>query len=207
MLLDIHAGQEASGSLAASGIIETLSRKRTGIFLILDEERKLPRGSSRGFFQKVIKEHCSAKSPSKKRGKGSSASRSTDTVTTRPGTKWFCVRHFAGDVKYYYEGFFEANRDDFSDNVKDLLMEDSSLSIVREMFASKGSEGNQQEAAKQSPRKSRRGKKAQRTVAAKFRENLSQLLKILDSTSNHFIRCIKSNPQQRALRFDDHYIL
>ena len=190
-----------------TGIIETLSRKRTGIFLILDEERKLPRGSSRGFFQKVIKEHCSAKSPSKKRSKGSSASRSNDTVTTRPGTKWFCVKHFAGDVKYYYEGFFEANRDDFSDNVKDLLMEDSSLSIVRGMFASKGSEGNQQEAAKQSPRKSRRGKKAQRTVAAKFRENLSQLLNILDSTSNHFIRCIKSNPQQRALYFDDDYIL
>jgi hypothetical protein len=54
-----------------------------------------------------------------------------------PGTSYFTVKHYAGDVKYDYHGFLEKNKDTlFNDLVELMSNADScSNSFVRQLFS------------------------------------------------------------------------
>ena len=68
-----------------------------GILHALDEEIKVPRGSSKGFFNKLVKRF--------------SGDKAHPRLSHKPGSTAFCVKHYAGNVSYQYHGFLEKNKD------------------------------------------------------------------------------------------------
>lgn len=87
-------------------LLDMIEGKKTGMFAILNEEIKVPRGSSNGFYTKFIKKN--AKHPryfKVKHKKGS------------PKGDLFGVHHFAGDVTYLAQGFLEKNKDSLFDDL------------------------------------------------------------------------------------------
>ena len=88
----------------------------------------------------------------------------------------FVVRHFAGDVCYFGEGFCEKNNDTLHTDFADAL-EKSSNKVIAALF--KSAEGG--------------GKKKGSTfnsVSRRFINDLNTLMDDLNSTKAHFIRCI-----------------
>ena len=96
-----------------------------GIFHQLDEEIKVPRGSSKGFYNKLVKNFTGGTKQHVRLG------------PHHPGTSYFTVKHYAGDVKYDYHGFLEKNKDTlFNDLVELMSNADScSNSFVRQLFS------------------------------------------------------------------------
>ncbi|KAJ8600444.1 hypothetical protein CTAYLR_001427 [Chrysophaeum taylorii] len=107
----------------------------------------------------------------------------------------FTVGHFAGHVEYDARGFVEKNRDALSTTLSTLFAVHSTLSFAASLF---------DDGAPPSPGV---GKKkaapAKKTLSAAFRAQLSGLVKALEATDPHFIRCIKSNAAKRPGCFED----
>ena len=158
--------------------------KGTSILRTIDEEIRIPGGTSEGFFKKVKKEHC-------KPAGGSRKKREAAMISTKPGKKWFAIQHFAGRVEYTYEGFLETNKDKANETVAEILAASTSP-LISELFASVDgpSESGQGERSKG------KKKKKAKTVASKFRTDVNGLVKTLNTTRSHYVRCIKSNPKQ-----------
>ena len=156
-----------------SAVLECLEAKTKGVFSLLDEENKLPRGTDAGFQAKVLA--CVD-------GK----------VLLKPDLKAkgqvFTVRHYAGEVVYDARGFLEKN--------KDLLLGDlaalgaqSSFKFLAQLFRAKGGGGDR------------------KTIGTQFREQLAALMKTLNATEPHYVRCIKPNAQKMGNLFQAHMCL
>lgn len=102
----------------------------------------------------------------------------------------FRIRHYAGPVKYDATGFLDRNKDDLSPELVELVADGSSVKeIMREL-------GHQLETVANS-----------QTVGSRFRGQLKDLVTTLDSTSLHFVRCIKPNGNQAAGQFEADLVL
>ncbi|XP_010268832.1 PREDICTED: myosin-2 [Nelumbo nucifera] len=89
----------------------------------------------------------------------------------------FSVRHYAGEVLYDTSGFLEKNRDPLPSDSIQLL---SSCSCqLPQLFAS-----------------NMLSKSQKQSVGTKFKGQLFKLMKQLENTTPHFIRCIKPNSKQ-----------
>ena len=89
------------------------------------------------------------------------------------GNKWFIIRHFAGDVKYFVEGWVTKNVDKLADQLIE-MMQASTVPFVKEMFASTGGKGG-------------------KTIAKQFLASLAKLAKTLEATNPHYVKCVKPN--------------
>ena len=96
-----------------------------GIFHQLDEEIKVPRGSSKGFYNKLVKNFTGGTKQHVRLG------------PHHPGTSYFTVKHYAGDVKYDYHGFLEKNKDTLFNDLVELMSNPDSCSnsFVRQLFS------------------------------------------------------------------------
>ncbi|PSC73257.1 myosin-1-like [Micractinium conductrix] len=110
--------------------------------------------------------------------------------TKAPGDD-FTVHHYAGPVTYACTKFLDKNRDTLSRDLVALL-QDSSAPLVQAL-AGELQRGQE--------------KRGSQTLGARFREQLRDLVARLDSTSLHFVRCIKPNGGQEAGRFETPLIL
>jgi myosin V len=88
----------------------------------------------------------------------------------------FSIKHYAGSVEYDTNFFYEKNRDLVSNEILDLL---NKLSICPRL-------GNLTNIKKK------------KTVMIQFRKSLNELMKIINVTSPHYIRCIKPNDKNQA---------
>lgn len=106
----------------------------------------------------------------------------------------FTLRHFAGNVSYSVARFLDKNKDALSADIINLLSS-SEDTLVSELLI----EIN----------KTRGGDRArgQSSVAARFREQLRDLIARLDETQLHFVRCIKPNECQAPCNFDNKLVL
>ncbi|XP_015896696.2 myosin-2 isoform X1 [Ziziphus jujuba] len=93
----------------------------------------------------------------------------------------FSIRHYAGEVLYDTDGFLEKNRDPLHCDSIQLLS--SCGSELLQQFASKMLKQFQMDFHK-------------RSVGTKFKGQLFKLMHQLESTTPHFIRCIKPNSKQ-----------
>ena len=93
----------------------------------------------------------------------------------------FTIRHYAGDVTYEVEGFLDKNRDTLKDAFK-LLMRSSSDPFIAQLLPE--------------PNDARRI-----TVGGFFRNQLKELMDVLNSTNPHWIRCIKPHPAKKPLHW------
>jgi len=160
--------------------VDLLQGKPTGIFAMLDEECMVPGGSDKAFCNKVIRTH-----------KGH---RRLDEIKMKP--TWFVIKHFAGPVQYCTDSFLDKNKDQLSNDTIE-SMGGSSIPFVANLFKTDIKYMAAFEAADPNQKK-----KKKITVSSEFKEQLSSLMEIVDTTEPHFIRCIKPNPQNEPDRYD-----
>ncbi|CAK9003657.1 Myosin-I heavy chain (Class VII unconventional myosin) (DdMVII) (DdM7) [Durusdinium trenchii] len=156
-----------------SAVLKVLEAKGKGIFAVLDEENRLPRGSDEGFLSKVLANADGdvLSKPDVKATRKDKGARST-----------FVVMHYAGSVVYDADGFLEKN--------KDLLLTDlhalaagSSFKFLASLFRQSSSAANK------------------KTIGAQFKAQLKTLMDTLDRTEPHYIRCIKPNSSKAPNSF------
>ncbi|XP_021750598.1 myosin-1-like [Chenopodium quinoa] len=155
--------------------LNLFEKKPLGLLSLLDEESTFPNGTDLSFANK-LKQHL--KSNSCFKGEREKA---------------FTVSHYAGEVSYDTTGFLEKNRDLMHLDSVQLLS--SCKTSLPQKFAS--SMLVQSEKPVVGPLFKSGGADSQKlSVAAKFKGQLFQLMQRLESTTPHFIRCIKPNNLQ-----------
>ncbi|XP_026102144.1 unconventional myosin-XIX-like [Carassius auratus] len=157
------------------GCLDLIEGSPSSIFSLLNEECRLNRASDAKQFCVRLQKELS-----------DNASISWDKFSKQPH---FTVAHYAGKVSYQIEGMMEKNKDPVPPELISLL-QNSQDSLLHSLFADgdRESEGL------------RRHSKVV-TVVSKFRNSLESLMKILHSTTPHYTRCIKPNPDCRPLTF------
>lgn len=171
-------------------VINLIEAKPIGILNLLDEECKMPRGSDESFCSKLY-QHIK-----------------TDEIFQKPkigSATSFAIQHFADKVVYQVNGFLEKNRDTVCEEQISLLQNSSLLnvlfSIEDDASESKLSTSGK---LKITPQKNQRqASQAKATIGSQFRESLAGLMRILNSTTPHYVRCIKSNDRKAAFEFDN----
>uniref|UniRef100_A0A8C2KW51 Myosin XIX n=1 Tax=Cyprinus carpio TaxID=7962 RepID=A0A8C2KW51_CYPCA len=157
------------------GCLDLIEGSPSSIFSLLNEECRLNRASDAKQFCVRLQKELS-----------DNTSISWDKFSKQPH---FTVAHYAGKVSYQIEGIMEKNKDPVSPELISLL-QNSQDSLLHSLFADgdRESEGC-------------RGHSKVVTVVSKFRNSLESLMKILHSTTPHYTRCIKPNPDCRPLTF------
>eukprot|EP01129_Flabellula_baltica_P014859 TRINITY_DN724_c0_g1_i1.p1 TRINITY_DN724_c0_g1~~TRINITY_DN724_c0_g1_i1.p1 ORF type:complete len:1451 (+),score=398.06 TRINITY_DN724_c0_g1_i1:96-4448(+) len=91
----------------------------------------------------------------------------------------FTIEHYAGGVTYDVIGFLDKNKDQMYDDLID-VMNATSNSFISEIMGDQLSTG---------------GSKA--SLGYQFRTQLNSLMELINSTSPHYIRCVKPNSVKR----------
>ncbi|TVU30294.1 hypothetical protein EJB05_21904 [Eragrostis curvula] len=165
--------------------LNLFEKKPLGLLSLLDEESTFPNATDLTFANK-LKQHLS-----------------TNSCFRGERGKAFAVRHYAGEVAYDTSGFLEKNRDLLHmDSIQLLAKCKSSLP---QMFASKILA--QSDASISAPNRSSAADSQKLSVAMKFKGQLFQLMQRLESTTPHFIRCIKPNNLQLPAIYEQGLVL
>uniref|UniRef100_A0A6Q2ZD15 Myosin motor domain-containing protein n=1 Tax=Esox lucius TaxID=8010 RepID=A0A6Q2ZD15_ESOLU len=157
------------------GCLDLLEGIPTGVFSLLNEECRLNRASDAKQFQGRLEKELSGNS-----------SMSRDKFSKLPH---FTVAHYAGKVSYQIEGMMEKNKDPVPPELIHLVQK-SQNPLLHQLFADRQAEDQ-----------GARGLRQVVTVVSRFKNSLESLMKILHSTTPHYTRCIKPNPECRPLTF------
>ena len=152
-----------------------------GILPMLDEEGRIVGGSDEGYLNKIRRTHASNrrllfKSPHK---------------SERTEVNEFWVHHYADYVKYDVQGFVDKNRDILLPGLQDLMLGGSRRFIASKLFS------DVDVTKKKAPSATRK----QKTQGGLFTGQLKSLMNILESSTPHFIRCIKPNNTKESRLF------
>ncbi|KAH1031103.1 hypothetical protein J1N35_043277 [Gossypium stocksii] len=166
--------------------LHLFEKKPLGLLSLLNEESTFPNGTDYTFANK-LKQHLNS-----------------NPCFKGEREKAFTVSHFAGEVTYDTTGFLEKNRDLLHLDSIQLL---SSCSChLPKVFASNML--NQSEKPVVGPLHKAGGADSQKlSVATKFKGQLFQLMQRLESTTPHFIRCIKPNNFQSPGSYEQGLVL
>ncbi|XP_064089010.1 unconventional myosin-Va-like isoform X3 [Macrobrachium nipponense] len=160
-----------------------LIESKLGILDLLDEECRMPKGSDQSWVEKLY-DKC-------KKWDHFSKPRLSNTS--------FVIAHFADKVGYECAGFLEKNRDTVSEECVNIL-KSSQYPLVRALFTEKAK--GAQTKVKVMPAGPAKSKDMRKSVGSQFRESLSLLMTTLNSTTPHYVRCIKPNDDKMAFTFD-----
>ncbi|TIB06459.1 hypothetical protein E3P96_00437 [Wallemia ichthyophaga] len=166
-------------------LIESVSP--IGILSCLDEECIMPKANDQTFTQKLT-------SLCMNRDDGSKLKFSKSKF----GDEGFIVQHYAGKVEYDTEAWLEKNKDPINDHLTKVLS-NSSDAYIADLFSEYTPDD----------RKASRGGKggAFRTVAQRHKEQLNALMRQLNSTEPHFVRCILPNSIKKPGRIEVNLVL
>lgn len=167
-------------------VIDVIESKPIGILNLLDEECRMPKGSDQSWCAKLY-DHLLPK-------KKSATSESNDLVFKRPRINYqnsFTICHYAEEVNYNVDTFLEKNRDTLAEEQSELLLNSE---VVSFMFDEPTSTKNVRPIQ-------RNGRSA--TVGHQFRHSLAALIRTLNDTEPHYIRCIKPNDDKKAFEFNE----
>lgn len=164
-------------------LIET----KLGILDLLDEECRMPKGSDKSWVEKLYDKCAKAEHFSK----------------PRLSQTAFIVKHFADNVEYECAGFLDKNRDTVNEEQINILKA-SCNDLVSELFL-------EINALEKTPMKGTvksggglggGAKQHKKTVGSQFRDSLNLLMTALNSTTPHYVRCIKPNDSKTPFQFD-----
>ncbi|MED6168755.1 hypothetical protein PIB30_014444 [Stylosanthes scabra] len=162
--------------------LDLFEKKPLGLLSLLDEESNFPRATDLTLATK-LKQHLSS-NPCFKGESG----------------KAFSVRHYAGEVTYDTNGFLEKNRDPLPSGSIQLL---SSCSCeLLQSFSHVLDQSQQTNSTHLGAMESKR-----QSVGTKFKGQLFRLMHQMESTTPHFIRCIKPNSKQVPGIYDEDLVL
>jgi len=149
------------------------------VFMGLDEECMLPKGSNRGFIDKLNMTF--------------SNTRLYSTKKLTQHTSFF-IEHYAGKIEYSVMNFCQSNLDKQNVEIEKYIA--SFFAAAAEM---------QPTAAENRPKKKRAtiSKLKINSISNQFRNNLADFIQSTQSNSLHFIKCIKPNPNENAMEFID----
>nr|CAB3264158.1 unconventional myosin-Va [Phallusia mammillata] len=181
-----------------------LIESKLGILDLLNDECRMPRGSDQSWAQKLYTKHL-------KTSKHFDKSKLSNTS--------FFVAHFADKVRYEIEGFLEKNRDTVQEEQVNILKASQKFELVSELFvenedqkptevkAGVGKQGKRMTKVAHSTTKPTTGggrgrKEMRRTVASQFQDSLGKLMATLNSTTPHYVRCVKPNDYKLSFTFD-----
>jgi len=134
---------------------------KLGLIDMLDEESRIPNGSSKNFTKRFLRKYGNNKNI---------------ILNMKFKDTCFSVRHYAGSVEYNTNYFYEKNKDMISNEILKLTNE---VSILKSNDVIN-----------------------KKTVMVQFRRSLNNLMKTINNTSPHYIRCIKPNDLNRSGIFD-----
>ena len=173
--------------------LELFEHRTTGLFLLCDEQLKIPKPSddklAKSFYAKCQSHRYFL------------ANRSEQVRME------FVVCHFACDVRYEAAGFVEKNRNEIGqeifdsyENSQDELMQQ--LPSLSDHHSAKKTSDHVGETPKKNNFSSVHVKKKTSSLASQFSKQLSDLILKIRSTRSHFIRCIKPNNSLESDVFD-----
>ncbi|EAZ63170.2 Myosin-2 (Class V unconventional myosin MYO2) (Type V myosin heavy chain MYO2) (Myosin V MYO2) [Scheffersomyces stipitis CBS 6054] len=172
-----------------------LIENKLGIMSLLDEESRLPAGNDESWIEKMYQ--TLDKEP-------------TNKVFKKPrfGQTKFIVSHYALDVTYDIDGFIEKNRDTVGEGHLE-VMKNTQNELLQSILAIIDKNAAAIEASKPQQANSRVKTSASKkpTLGTMFKNSLIELMKTIDSTNVHYIRCIKPNEQKKAWEFDSLMVL
>ena len=211
-------------------VISLISAKRTGLLPMLDEEGRVPRGTSKSWFNKIKKVYGSPSSGRSSRGRAGLKAGTKTSIgkpfspnakaklaqqKEGPSSRFevvfdkFIVVHYAGIVKYHVDGFMEKNKDTVSNDIQ-LLPKASSNFFLRQLFDDDDTD-NDLDDDKAVGRRTRvnlvKRKKGKTTVGRSFCRQLNELMSTLHATDSHYIRCIKPNQKKSPKLFESNIVL
>ncbi|KAL3945263.1 MAG: hypothetical protein SGBAC_000674 [Bacillariaceae sp.] len=161
-------------------ILELIEKKRVGILSILDENCRLSSQSDatfvRGVYDKNSRHPCFS-----------------GTQTQRASLQ-FCIKHYAGVVKYDCVHFLEKNKDELPKETTELLSSSSGhfLAYLGDLLNDEAS----------SSAKRGSGSIIRESVGSQFRTQLQELRNQVDATTPHYVRCLKPNDELVPNKFE-----
>uniref|UniRef100_UPI003AB09A97 unconventional myosin-Va n=1 Tax=Centroberyx gerrardi TaxID=166262 RepID=UPI003AB09A97 len=173
----------------------TLIEGQLGLLDLLDEECRMPKGSDESWARKLYDQHQSAKPHPHFR-------------KPRMSNSAFIILHFADTVQYECGGFLDKNRDTVFEEPINILRASQS-ELVAELFqqeptgSSVSLSGSVSSLANGNIRSGKRAHREHKlTVGFQFRQSLQLLMNTLNSTTPHYVRCIKPNDLKEPFLFD-----
>merc|ERR1712127_1159203 len=166
-----------------------LIEKKMGIFAILEEQCIVPKANDQTFKEALYKQH---------HGKHPSFAKSKP----RKGSKFeahFDLKHYAGIVQYSVDGWLEKNKDPINMTVAALFKNSKGNALLSYLFRDVGVEDG--------GGGKKKGGGSQQTISSGHREQLNKLMKTLDATSPHFVRCIIPNELKTGGMLDAHLVM
>lgn len=165
-----------------SECLDLFEKRPLGLLSLLDEESSFSEATDLTFINK-LKQHLNGNPCFKGEGGGA-----------------FRVRHYAGEVLYDTSGFLEKNRDLLhSDSVK-LLAHCQLSGLFATYILNRYQDTNL-------IRQFTSADLLDQSVGSKFKDQLFKLMQCLESTTPHFIRCIKPNSNQLPGMFENEHVL
>ncbi|KAG7224485.1 hypothetical protein INR49_015009 [Caranx melampygus] len=154
--------------------LDLIEGSPVSVFSLLNEESRLNRASDSKMFRvRLEKELCD------------NVNISWDKFSKVPH---FTVAHYAGKVNYQIQGMVEKNKDPVPPELNSLLQKSGNL-LLNQIFTDKETENLTSKGL------------SKVTVVSKFKNSLESLMKILHTTTPHYTRCIKPNPECKPLTF------
>jgi len=196
-------------------ILDLIEKRRGGILSILDEHCRLATCTDASFCRAVhdkCKEHP----------------RFSGTMTQRSNLT-FSIHHYAGPVTYDTRNFLEKNKDELPKETTELLTSSSLafLSYLGELLKERPPEASLNPQRSPSPTSSvssystpksgispmnkkqlHRGSSSmlRESVGSQFSQQLRELRQRIDSTTPHYVRCLKPNDDLIPHQFQAHII-
>jgi myosin heavy subunit len=190
--------------------IDMIEAKGKGLIAILDSTCIMPKGSDIIFLDNLFNEHSKNAKLRRARSRRLPKSGPRARNPAKPDPKLrrgstyeafngFTVQHYAGPVVYNADGFIRKNMDRTNDDTI-ALFQDSKDDVVKTLLSTPKSIINQ-------PGRRRMSRSiAFESVGNAFSKQLAKLLRNLQSTQPHFVRCVNPNQFKRPRTFDGEYV-
>ena len=184
-------------------VLDLIDKKHTGILSILDEQCKLARCTDQSF-AKSLHDKCSTHD-------------CYHSTATQRVSGLFSVNHYAGPVEYTTFSFLEKNKDELPKEATELLQSSSNLfiselaeflnrpqNIQRSSYVSSDSSVCSNNSANSYIKNNKKHSSSlsRASVGSQFGSQLRDLLKTINHTTPHYIRCLKPNDDLVPDNFD-----
>ncbi|KAL4449786.1 hypothetical protein ABPG74_008159 [Tetrahymena malaccensis] len=104
----------------------------------------------------------------------------------------FIIKHTATDVEYSSDDFCDKNKDEVSKQIESCIRQSKNQTVVS-IFSIEGNEATNQ-------------MQKDKFLGEKFRNQMNDLMNVLNSCQVHFVRCIKPNETKEKDNFVEQYV-
>ena len=191
-------------------IFDSASKTHVGAFQLLDSQSRQAKASDTAFCREMYANH----EGNAYFGKADSHLLASNKLTTEEA---FVVHHFAADVCYVATGFLDKNDSKLSDSFEKKLRQSKQPFIKAVIWSethSVGSDGDGAasaaaagSASKMAPPPALPGSSGFSSVGKTFLNDLRKLMRELQATQPHFVRCLKPNPKLQPRVLDGQMIM